>query len=224
VVDSKLVGEEDRKKLLLVMMHLLMMLMVPQLRSMALLLMMLMVLPQRPLVTMMTMKQVVLMTPMVLQLRNMVPLLMRLMVPQLRNMVPLLMMLMVPPQKDLLTMMTMLPEMFLLMLMLLLRLPLLMRMLDVAVTAEDLAALLPDLTEEKLSVVDVPGALERLTGAHLLSGRHQGLDVTRGPPPGGNKSRDADVDSSPSQSHTEDQGGTPLLSDIRDKRLNSKAD
>merc|ERR1719435_503653 len=144
-----------------------------------------MVLPQRPLVTMMTMKQVVLMTPMVLQLRNMVPLLMRLMVPQLRNMVLLLMMLMVPPQKDLLTMM----------LMLLLRLPLLMRMLDVAVPVEDLAALLPDLTEEKLSVVDVPGALERLTGAHLLSGRHQGLDVTRGPPPGGNKSRDADVDS-----------------------------
>merc|ERR1719430_2698289 len=177
---------------------------------MALLLMMLMVLPQRPLVTMMTMKQVVLMTPMVLQLRNMVPLLMMLMVPQLRNMV-------LPP------MMLMLPEMFLLMLMLLLRLLLPMRMLDVAVPAEDLAALLPDLTEEKLSVVDVPGASERLTGAHLLSGRHQGPDVTRGLPPGGNKSRDADVDSSPSQSHTEDQGGTPLPSDIRDKRQNSKA-
>merc|ERR550539_244352 len=134
--------------------------MVLQLRSMALLLMMLMVLPQRPLVTMMTMKQVVLMTPMVLQLKNMVPLLMMLMVPQLRHMVL--------PQKDLLTMMTMLPEMFLLMLMLLLRLPLPMRMLDVAVPAEDLAALLPDLTEEKLSVVDVPGASERPTGAHLL--------------------------------------------------------
>merc|ERR1740131_455328 len=176
---------------------------------MALLLMMLMVLPQRPLVTMMTMKQVVLMTPMVLQLRNMVP---------------LLMILMVPPLKNLLPMMTMLPEMFLLMLMLLLRLPLPMRMLDVAVPAEDLAALLPDLTEEKLPVVDVPGASERPIGAHLLSGRHQGLDVTRGLPPGGNKSRDADVDSSPSQSHTEDQGGTPLPSDIRDKRLNSKAD
>merc|ERR1719431_1275479 len=132
--------------------------------------------------------------------------------------------LMTPMVLQLRTMMTMLPEMFLLMLMLLLRLPLPMRMLDVAVPVEDLAALLPDLTEEKLSVVDVPGALERLTGAHLLSGRHQGLDVTRGPPPGGNKSRDADVDSSPSQSHTEDQGGTPLLSDIRDKRLNSKAD
>merc|ERR1719369_1525567 len=183
-----------------------------------------MVLQQRPLVTMMTMKQVVLMTPMVLQLRNMVPLLMILMVPPLRNMVLPLMMLMVPPQKDLLTMMTMLPEMFLLMLMLLPRLPLPMRMLDVAVPAEDLAALLPDLTEEKLPVADVPGASERPTGAHLLSGRHQGLDVTRGPHPGGNKSRDADVDSSPSQSHTEDQGGTPLPSDIRDKRLNSKAD
>merc|ERR1712117_736576 len=151
--------------------------------------------------TMMTMKQVVLMTPMVLQLR-----------------------IMVPPQKDLLTMMTMLPEMFLLMLMLLLKRPLPMRMLDVAVPAEDLAALLPDLTEEKLPAVDVPGASERPTGAHLLSERHQGLDVTRGPPPGGNKSRDADVDLSPSQSHTEDQGGTPLPSDIRDKRLNSKAD
>merc|ERR1739847_47393 len=114
------------------------------------------------------------------------------------NMVLPLMMLMVPPQKDLLTMMTMLPEMFLLMLMLLPRLPLPMRMLDVAVPAEALAA--------------------------QLSGRHQGLDVTRGLPPGGNKSRDADVDLSPSQSHTEDQGGTPLPSDIRDKRLNSKAD
>merc|ERR1712203_928690 len=115
-------------------------------------------------------------------------------------------------------------EMFLLMLMLLPRLPLPMRMLDVAVPVEDLAALLSDLTEEKLPVVDVPGASERPTGAHLLSGRHQGPDVTRGLPPGGNKSRDADVDSSPSQSHTEDQGGTPLPSDIRDKRLNSKAD
>merc|ERR1711970_633198 len=101
------------------------------------------------------------------------------MVLQLTNMVPLLMILMVPP-----------------------RLPLPMRMLDVAVPAEDLAALLPDLTEEKLPVVDVPGASERPTGAHLLSGRHQGPDVTRGPHPGGNKSRDADVDSSPSQSHT----------------------
>merc|ERR1712117_125956 len=113
-------------------------------------------------------------------------LLMMLMVPQLRSMALPLMMLMVLPQKDLLTMMTMLPEMFLLMLMLLPRLPLPMRMLDVAVPAEDLAALLPDLTEEKLPVVDVPGASERPTGAHLLSERHQGLDVTRGPPPGGN--------------------------------------
>jgi len=110
------------------------------------------------------------------------------------------------------------------MLMLLPRLPLLMRMLDVDVPAEDSAALLPDQMEEKLPVVDVPGASVGLTGAHLLSGRHQGLDVTRGPPPGGSKSRDVDVDSSPSQSHTEDQGGTPLPSDIRDKKLNSKAD
>jgi len=54
------------------------------------------------------------------------------------------------------------------MLMLLLRLPLLMRMLDVDVPAEDSVALLPDLMEEKLSVVDVPGASERPTGAHLL--------------------------------------------------------
>merc|ERR1712038_2187559 len=116
---------------------------------------------------------------MVLRLKNMVPLLMILMVPPLRNMVLPLMMLMVPPQKDPLIMMTMLPEMFLLMLMLLPRLPLPMRMLDAAVPAEDLAALPPDLTEEKLPVVDVPGASERPTGAHLLSGRHQELDVTR---------------------------------------------
>jgi len=115
VVGSKLVGEEDRKKPLLVMMHQLLMLMVPQLRSMALLLMMLMVLPQpqRPLVTMMIMKQVVPMTLMVPQLKSMVPLLMILMVLQLRNMVLPLMMLMVLPQKDLLTMMTTPLEMFL---------------------------------------------------------------------------------------------------------------
>merc|ERR1712036_122057 len=50
VVGSKLVGEEDRKKLLLVMMHQLMMPMVPQLRSMALLLMMLMVPPLKNMV------------------------------------------------------------------------------------------------------------------------------------------------------------------------------
>jgi len=54
VVGSKLVGEEDRKKLLLVMMHQLMILMVPQLRNMVLPLMMLMVPPQKDLLTMMT--------------------------------------------------------------------------------------------------------------------------------------------------------------------------
>merc|ERR1712036_48597 len=84
VVGSKLVGEEDRKKLLLVMMHQLMMPMVPQLRSMAP--------PLKLLVTMTMKKQVV---PMILT------------EPQLRNMVPLLMMLMVPLPKPPVTTTTM---------------------------------------------------------------------------------------------------------------------
>jgi len=108
--------------------------------------------------------------------------------------------------------------------MLLPRLPLLMKMLDVDVLAEDSAALLLDLLAERLPVVDVPGPSEELTGDPPQPERPQELAVTRGQHQGGNRSRDADVDSSPSQSHTEDQGGTPLPSDIRDKRLNSKAD
>merc|ERR1712128_52329 len=145
---------------------------------------------------------------MVHQLRNMVlPQMMLMVLPLLRSMVLQLTMLMVPLQRDpvlhLMTIMMTTLLRFLLMLMLLLRhLHLPMKMLDAAVLVEDLAELLLN----KLLVVDVQGTLE------------EGL--TRDPPqPKGHQ--DLDVDSSPSQSHTEDQGGTPLPSDIRDKRLNS---
>merc|ERR1712106_693174 len=148
---------------------------------------------------------------MVHQLRNMVlPQMMLMVLPLLRNMVLQLTMLMVPLRKDpvlhlMTTMMTTLLR-FLLMLMLLPRhLHLPMKMLDAAVLVEDLAELLLN----KLLVVDVQGILEEgLTRDPPQPKRHQELDVI----------------SSPSQSHTEDQGGTPLPSDIRDKRLNSKAD
>merc|ERR1711892_350905 len=153
-----------------------------------------------------------------------------LMVHQLRNMVLPQMMLMVPLQRDpvlhLMTIMMTTLLRFLLMLMLLLRhLHLPMKMLDAAVLVEDLAELLLN----KLLVVDVQGTLEEgLTKDPPQPKRHQELDVTNkhpGPhPEDNNKNKDVDVDSSPSQSHTEDQGGMPLPSDIRDKRLNSKAD
>merc|ERR1711874_951311 len=98
VVDSKLEGEEDRKKkLLLVMMPLQMMLMVHQLKNMVLLLMnMVLLLLMRHLVTMRTMTTEV------------VPL-MILTVPQLKNTALLLMMLTVPLLKDPPTMKTTLP-------------------------------------------------------------------------------------------------------------------
>merc|ERR1712128_6679 len=148
----------------------------------------------------------------------------------LRSMVLQLTMLMVPLRKDpvlhlMTTMMTTLLR-FLLMLMLLPRhLHLPMKMLDAAVLVEDLAELLLN----KLLVVDVQGILEEgLTRDPPQPKRHQELDVINkhpGPhPEDNNKNKDVDVDSSPSQSHTEDQGGTPLPSDIRHKRLNSKAD
>lgn len=111
------------------------------------------------------------------------------------------------------------------MLMLLLKLHLLMKMPDVDVLAEDLAEHLPD----KILVVDVQRLLAELTGDPLPPERHQELDVLRkhpGPHLGDSpKNKDVDVDSSPSQSHTEDQGGTPLPSDTtpdKDKRLNSR--
>merc|ERR1711892_1369527 len=130
---------------------------------------------------------------------------MMLMVHQLRNMV--------------------LPQMMLMVLPLLRSMVLQLTMLDAAVLVEDLAELLLN----KLLVVDVQGTLEEgLTRDPPQPKRHQELDVTNkhpGPhPEDNNKNKDVDVDSSPSQSHTEDQGGTPLPSDIRDKRLNSKAD
>ena len=113
--------------------------------------------------------------------------------------------------------------------MLLLKLHLPMKMLDVAVLAEDLAKPLPDRTP----VVDVQKLLAAPIGNLLQPERHQELDVPRkhpGPHPGPHlgdslKNKDVDVDSSPSQSHTEDQGGTPLPSDTtpdKDKRLNSR--
>merc|ERR1712128_76565 len=161
-----------------------------------------------------------------------------LMVHQLRNMVLPQMMLMVlqllrsmvlqlrDPVLHLMTIMMTTLLRFLLMLMLLLRhLHLPMKMLDAAVLVEDLAELLLN----KLLVVDVQGTLEEgLTRDPPQPKRHQELDVTNKHPglhpEDNNKNKDVDVDSSPSQSHTEDQGGTPLPSDIRDKRLNSKAD
>jgi len=106
-----------------------------------------------------------------------------------------------------------------------LKLHLLMRMPDVDVLVEDLAEHPPDRT----LVVDVQELLAELTGDLLQPERHQELDVPRKHPglhQGDNlKNKDVDVDSSPSQSHTEDQGGTPLPSDTtpdKDKRLNSR--
>jgi len=85
------------------------------------------------------------------------------------------------------------------MLMLLLRLHLLMKMLAAAVLVEDLADLLAD----SLLVLDAQGMWEGPTGDQLAE-RHPELDASRGPHLGDNKSRDVDVDSSPSQPHTED--------------------
>ena len=113
--------------------------------------------------------------------------------------------------------------------MLLLKLHLPMKMLDVAVLVEDLAEHLPNRTP----VVDVLKLLAAPIGNLLQPERHQELDVPRkhpGPHPGPHlgdslKNKDVDVDSSPSQSHTEDQGGTPLPLDTtpdKDKRLNSR--
>merc|ERR1712106_758450 len=161
---------------------------------------------------------------MVHQLRNMVlPQMMLMVLPLLRSMVLQLTMLMVPLRRDpvlhLMTIMMTTLLRFLLMLMLLPRhLHLPMKMLDAAVLVEDLAELLLN----KLLVED------GLTRDPPQPKRHQELDVINkhpGPhPEDNNKNKDVDVDSSPSQSHTEDQGGTPLPSDIRHKRLNSKAD
>jgi len=109
--------------------------------------------------------------------------------------------------------------------MLLPKLHLPMKMLDAAVLAEDLAEHLPDRT----LVVDVQELLAAPIRDPLQPERHQELDVPRkhpGPHLGDSlKNKDVDVDSSPSQSHTEDQGGTPLPSDTtpdKDKRLNSR--
>lgn len=109
--------------------------------------------------------------------------------------------------------------------MLLLKLHLPTKMPDVAVLAEDLAEHLPDRTP----VVDVQELLAAPTGDLPQPEKHQELDVSRkhpGPHLGDSlKNKDVDVDSSPSQSHTEDQGGTPLPSDTtpdKDKRLNSR--
>jgi|Dee2metaT_33_FD_contig_21_934430_length_509_multi_6_in_0_out_0_1 hypothetical protein len=107
------------------------------------------------------------------------------------------------------------------MLMLLLRLLLLpMKMPDVDAADSELE----DLSADRATVLDALD-LVVLTGGHLPE-KPQELDATRDPGqhPAGNRSRDADVDSSPSQSHTEAQGGTPSPSDTRVKRLNSKAD
>jgi len=106
---------------------------------------------------------------------------------------------------------------------------LLMRKLVVPVLVVDLAALAEPLPDRTL-VVDVPEILAALTGDPHQPDRHPELDVPNSNLdllPGGNlKNKDVDVDSSPSQSHTEDQEGTPLPSDTTpDKdRLNSKAD
>jgi len=109
--------------------------------------------------------------------------------------------------------------------MLLPKLHLPMKMLDAAVLAEDSAEHLPDRT----LVVDVQELLAAPTRDPLQPERHQELDVPKkhpGPHLGDSlKNKDVDVDSSPSQSHTEDQGGTPLPSDTtpdKDKRLNSR--
>merc|ERR1712106_948748 len=115
--------------------------------------------------------------------------------PQMMLMVHQLTMLMVPLQRDpVLHLMTTMMTTLLRFLLMLMLLP---RHLHLPMKMLDAAVLVEDLAElllNKLLVVDVQGILE------------EGL--TRAPP----------------QPHTEDQGGTPLPSDIRHKRLNSKAD
>merc|ERR1711892_199330 len=193
------------------MMPQLMMLMVlPLTMLMVLLLTMLMVPLQMrdPVLTMMNMEvaqpQMMLM---VHQLRNMVlPQMMLMVLPLLRSMVLQLTMLMVPLQRDpVLHLMTIMLRFHLMLMLLPRHLHLPMKMLDAAVLVEDLAELLLN----KLLVVDVQGTLEEgLIRDPPQPKRHQELDVN-------NKHKDVDADSSPSQSHTEDQGGTPLPSDIR---------